>query len=60
MPWRAPWLRLPWRLVLDGVAFYILCALDGLVCISASLLVSVNKYLYRKTEKKWCFSDVVH
>lgn len=55
MPWRAPWLRLPWRLVLDGVAFYILCALDGLVCISASLLVSVSKYLYRKTEKEIVF-----
>lgn len=56
MLWRAPLRRLPWRPVLDGVAFYTLWALDGLVCVSIPLLVSANGCLNGKAKTGVFFS----
>ncbi len=50
MLWQAFRLRLPWKTVLDGVAFYTLRALDGLVCVSVPLLVSASACLDRKAK----------
>ncbi len=56
MLWQAFRLRLPWKTVLDGVAFYTLWALDGLVCVSVPLLVSANACLDRKAKTGKFFS----